>query len=497
MELPEGVLRGLVAAAPDGLLGVQPDGVIVFANEQVGRLFGWDPAELLGQPVEVLVPQAATAQHAEHRARYLSDPRARPMGAGLQLSGRRKDGSIFPADISLGSVDLEGGSTMVLAAVRDVTDRLALEAERRRLESAAAHEQSHRLESRGQLAGGVAHDFNNLLGVILNYVTLLSRQVTEPQLAADLGEIRAAAERGAALTRQLLAFARRDVANPEPLDLAEVVRGVGAMLSRTIGEQVSLQVRTGNDEIVAMADRHQVEQIVLNLALNARDALSAGGELTLSTSIARPLDGGTWASIEVADTGTGMSPEVVERAFEPFFTTKPRGQGTGLGLATVYGIVQQSGGDVRIDSVDGTGTTVTVLLPLATSQPDTRADSAPLVMGGTERVLLVEDEAPLRAATARLLSDRGYRVEVATDGQDALEIMARVTDPFDLVVSDVAMPRMRGDELAARLEQMQPNLPVVFMSGYDSGEGQATGHVLPKPVDEETLLRAVREALDA
>jgi two-component system cell cycle sensor histidine kinase/response regulator CckA len=492
VDLPEEVLRGLLAAAPDGLLGVEPDGMIVFANEQVGRLFGWDARDLVGKPVEVLVPGDVVGVHAAHRSGYLADPVQRPMGAGLQLSGRRKDGSIFPADISLGAVEIGGGRTMVLAAVRDVSERLALEAERRRLEVAAAGEQTHRLESLGQLAGGVAHDFNNLLGVILNYVTLLSRQIHDPAHASDLGEIRAAAERGAALTRQLLAFARRDVANPEPLDVNDVVHGVGAMLGRTIGEHVSLRLELDDRPVVAMADRHQVEQIILNLALNARDALDAGGVLTIRTSI----DGSSppRASIVIADTGQGMPPEVVERAFEPFFTTKPRGQGTGLGLATVYGIVQQSHGEVALESRVGFGTSVAVWLPLADEMPARRYEQVEETRGGEERILLVEDEAPLRAATARLLRDGGYQVTTAGDGLEAIECL--VADGFDLVVTDVAMPRMRGDELAERLRVSHPELPVLFMSGYDSGSTPTAGLVLPKPVDELTLLRNVREMLD-
>ena len=373
--------------------------------------------------------------------------------------------------------------------------------EQARLDVAARSEQSRRLESLGELAVGVAHDFNNLLGVILNYTTLVAKRVTDTTAAADLGEIRAAAERAAGLTRQLLTFARRDVANPEPLDVNEIVRGVTSMLDRTLGEHIELRVDLAGGPLVAIADQHQLEQIVLNLAINARDAMPAGGKLSLVTEPLPPARGmayrGPDVVLRVADTGHGMAPEVVAQAFEPFFTTKPQSQGTGLGLATVYGNVRQHGGEVTIDSVVDVGTTVTVVLRGADATPVPAGGAAvETPAGGHERILLVEDEATLRMATARILVEQGYEVLVAGNGVEALEVFEREGGALDVVVTDVAMPRMRGDELAQQLRERSPGMPVIFLSGYDTSQATLTGRLLTKPVADDALLRAIREVLD-
>ncbi len=494
--------RAVLASAPDAIVGVDGEGRIELLNEQTERLFGWTASELLGQKVEVLVPEPALGRHVEHRASYVADPQSRPMGAGLQLAARRKDGSTFPAEISLSAVADEPGSLLVLAAIRDVSERIELAAERQRQALEAQREQSHRLESLGQLAGGVAHDFNNLLGVILNYTALLARNETEPRAAADLGEIRAAAERGASLTRQLLTFARRDVANPEAVDVSDVVRGVSGMLERTLGEDIDLRLDLASEPLVVVADRQQLEQIVLNLAINARDAMPGGGTLTLATSVAAPSEAlrpgaGRDAVLRVIDTGVGMTDAVIERAFEPFFTTKPRGQGTGLGLASVYGIVRRNGGDVRIDSAVDEGTIVTVSLRGAEHPSPAGQAHQGASAGGRERILLVEDEVALRDATARILTGNGYDVLVASNGAEALEVFDREATTIDLVVTDIAMPRMRGDELARLLQVRRAGTPVIMMTGYDSGDAPLTGRLLAKPVSEEELLRAVREVFDA
>lgn len=483
--------RAVLASAPDAVIGVDADGRIELINAQAERLFGWTTEELVGQPVEVLVPLEMHERHRSHRDGYLSNPQARPMGAGLSLSGRRRDGTEFPAEISLSAV-VDHESRLVLAAIRDITDRLALESERRELFLEAQREQSHRLESLGQLAGGVAHDFNNLLGVILNYTTLIRRKVDDPTVVSDLGEIRDAAARGAALTRQLLTFARRDVVNPQPVDVAEVIRGVASMLARTLGEHITLDLELADVPLVAVADRHQLDQILLNLAINARDAMPEAGVLSIT---AGPEDG--TVVVRVADTGVGMPMDVVARAFEPFFSTKDRGRGSGLGLATVYGIVQRSGGEVTLDSEVGRGTTVTISLPMSRQAVVAPRSAAEPSAGGTERVLLVEDEEPLRVGMARLLEAHGYDVVVAGDGLDAIEIIEREGDTIELVLTDVAMPRMRGDELARWLDERCSAVPRIFMSGYDSSTSPVPGRLLPKPVDQEALLRTIREVLDA
>jgi PAS domain S-box-containing protein len=502
------VLRGLVSAAPDALLAVDADGRIVYVNDQAELLFGWSRGDLEGKPVEELVPVRFAGGHPRLRAGYLAHAVRRPMGAGLDLWARRRDGSEFPAEISLSSIPSPQGR-LIAAAVRDVTDRRQLEHERREQALEAQREQSHRLEALGQLAGGIAHDFNNLLGVILNYSTLLARTAPTPQAAQDLAEIQAAAERGAGLTKQLLTFARRDVAHPEPLEVNDVVTGVASMLDRTLGEQVEVELDLSSTPLVAMADRHQLEQIVMNLAINARDAMPDGGTIRIglrrAPAGARRDDTATSGAptgdgllLTVTDTGSGMDETVLSRAVEPFFTTKPLGKGTGLGLATVYGIVSQHGGSLDLDSRLGQGTTVTVRLPLADTVPAATSEiaSAP-APGRAERILLAEDEAALRIGTARLLEANGYDVVTAPDGNAAWEAYLATDLPFDLVLSDMVMPHMKGDELASRVASSTSPVPVVLMSGYDStGVTPLPDEVLVKPVGERELLRAVREALD-
>jgi CheY-like chemotaxis protein len=354
--------------------------------------------------------------------------------------------------------------------------------------------EAQRLESLGHLAGGIAHDFNNLLGVIINYATLVARQVSDPVVSADVAEIRAAAERGAGLTRQLLTFARRDVVHPEQLDVSSVVHSMASLFERTLGEHIDLRLDLGAQPVVALCDRTQFEQILLNLAINARDAMTEGGVLGISVRCAEP--GVSPVLLTVTDGGHGMSAEVLAHAFEPFFTTKPRGHGTGLGLASVYGIVTQNGGQISLESVPGEGTTVTVRLPSATSVGSAEQPRPPATHGGSERILLVEDKKALRIVTARLLRESGYDVLVAADGVEALDLLHAGGGNIDVVLTDVAMPRMRGDELARQIRDRAYLVPIIFMTGYDSGAAPGGTRVLTKPVAEEVLLEAIREALE-
>ncbi len=369
----EAKLRGLLEAAPDAILGVDSSGLILLANAQAERLFGYRRDELIGQPVEILVPQSARAGHPGHRLGYVADPQARPMGAGMQLAGRRKDGTEFPAEISLSALETDDG-LLVSAAVRDVTDRLEAQAERERLKARAERErierqlhQSQRLESLGQLAGGVAHDFNNLLSVILNYSAFIAEALNadgwdedrRDHARGDIEQIRRAADRATALTHQLLAFARREVIRPKVIDLNSVVIEVQQLLRRTIGEHITLMTNLNPAVGMILADPGQIEQVLVNLTVNARDAMPAGGTISIDTEDLnitprqagrRRIEPGHYVRLRVTDTGAGMPREVIDRAFEPFFTTKPKGQGTGLGLATVYGIMTQAGGGIWITS---------------------------------------------------------------------------------------------------------------------------------------------------
>ncbi len=519
--------RGLLEAAPDAVVCVDRSGRIELVNAQAERLFGYSRDELAGQLVEILVPDAIKAGHPARRAGYVAAPQPRPMGAGIELAGRRRDGSTFPAEISLSAIGT-GDGILVMAAIRDVTERLELQAERERLKSQAERDrlerqlhQSQRLESLGQLAGGVAHDFNNLLAVISNYAAFVGDEIAsrEPQdswqaVRDDVQQIEQAAERAAGLTHQLLAFARREVIQPRALNLNDVVISVEQLLVRTLGEHVELDTDLGDELCLVLADPGQMEQVLVNLAVNARDAMPTGGRLTISTSSTDidedhaasrvGLPPGRYACLKVSDTGTGMPKDVADRAFEPFFTTKAKGEGSGLGLATIYGIIAQANGYVQIYSEPGIGTTITILLP-ATSQPAQQTPSRPRVPQGAqgETVLVVEDEAAMREVTRRILARNGYEVITAASGRDAIEIATGRPGGIDVLVSDVVMPQMLGKETAERIRALHPAVKVLFMSGYTEGVLDTQGvleagvNLIEKPFTEASLLAKLREVISA
>jgi PAS domain S-box-containing protein len=406
-----------------------------------------------------------------------------------------------------------GGVKARCSVIEDVTETERLD---RRLR------QSQRLESLGQLAGGVAHDFNNLLSIILGYTNLAATEVEQAVRADDrwqpmhddLGQVLRAVDRATKITHQLLSFARAEVSQPRLLDVNAIVTDLEPMLRQAVGEDIALEQRLAADLRGVLADAGHLEQVLVNLAVNARDAMPAGGRLSIVTdnvvldeqyAAAHPgVQAGPHVRIRVRDTGSGMSPDTVEHAFEPFFTTKPKGQGTGLGLATIYGIVTQSGGHAEIESELDVGTTVTVLLPATDAATES---SGPADLGRPpghgETILLVEDEESLRTLTERVLVAHDYRVITAGDGAEALEVVARHPGDIDLLLTDVVMPRMPGHELARRLRDIRPTMPVVYLSGYAQPflTAQKTlpagVNLLTKPVPEAALLTALRQALDA
>jgi PAS domain S-box-containing protein len=491
-------------------------------------MFGYPRAELIGQLVDVLVPEAMRDGHPAHRMGYFTDARPRPMGQGQPLTARRRDGREFPVEISLSSFGT-GPDLIVSAAVRDVTERLAMQAEREQLLAEAEHEryenrlaQTQRLETLGHLVGGVAHDFNNLLNVIVGYSGFVTQELravadTQPRWASvldDMTQVEGAATRAGRLTHQLLAFARREVVRPEVVNINEVVIGVEQLLRRTLGEHIDLVTSLNLNLWPIMIDPGQLEQVLVNLAVNSRDAMPAGGKLSVDTynvvvdavyATGHPsLEPGRYARLRVSDTGSGMDRQIVARAFEPFFTTKPQGQGTGLGLATVYGIVIQAGGHVQIYSEPGLGTTITALLPVTdvtarASQPAaTATDSA----GRGETVLVVEDEETLREMVVRILDRNGYRVMTVPTVVEALQESSALDQRIDLLLTDLVMPTMLGSELARRVRELRPDLKVLFMSGYAQpvlGEQIALDEgidLLEKPFTADALLKRVRATLD-
>jgi PAS domain S-box-containing protein len=636
----------LLEAIPDAMVVINQDGIVVQINSQTEDLFGYTRDELIGQKIEILVPERQRQTHHHHREHFAQEPRIRRMGAGLELHGRRRDGSEFPVEISLSPVST-GNGTLVLSAVRDVSDRKRTEEQLRRAHeeldrrksrqlwdsqnrlaliadssqdaiigknldgiithwnkgaeqiygyrpeevigknipllapkdrpdeiplilekirdgqrveyfesvrvtkdgrhlnvsisvspvwdaegkivgaSAIARDitaqkraeeqlrQAQKMEAIGRLAGGVAHDFNNILGIIAACGELLrSRVDSNPESQQFLDNLRQATERGASLTRQLLAFSRKQPVQPRILDVNERLKEVSKLVRPLVGDDVQITILPSSESSIVEADPSQLDQIILNLAVNARDAMPKGGKLILETAIKDfdqafaeqhpPMTAGKYVMLAVSDNGLGMDQATVSRIFEPFFTTKEIGKGTGLGLATVYGIVQQSHGHIWVYSEPGRGTTFKIYLPSASSRiglaSEPQAESLPPKRDGT-RILLVEDDPLMRLLTKKMLEEHGYRVIEAEDGKSALQRLSE-NHSIDLTLTDVVMKGMSGPELALRLTDSHPEMRVVYMSGYtgelltESG-GLGTGITLvEKPFTRTTLLTTLHAALE-
>ncbi|HXZ81788.1 MAG TPA: PAS domain S-box protein [Terriglobales bacterium] len=641
--LPTGILlsSALLEAFPDATVAVDQQGIIIQVNSQTEQLFGYPREELIGQTVELLVPDRYRQQHHQHRGNFAQQPKARRMGAGLDLYGRHRGGSEFPVEISLSPVPTDQGM-IVLSAIRDISDRRKIEDELRRLneeldlratqatsrlalimdssedaiiakdlngnithwnkgaertygytaeevigksitmlapkdranemldilermrrgESVEHFEsirvakdgrhldvfisvsplrdshgtilgasviarditqqkrvedqfrQAQKMEAVGRLAGGVAHDFNNILGIITACTEFLRDRIEAASPPAQYVEtIKRAAQRGASLTRQLLTFSRKQTIRPRVLDLNERLREVNKLLRPLMGDDVEILIVPRSESALIEADPGQIDQIVLNLAVNARDAMPRGGKLILETAVMDfdeaftcqhpPLKPGKYIMLAVSDTGTGMDEETLAHIFEPFFTTKETGKGTGLGLATVYGIVQQSGGYIWVYSEPGRGTTFRMYLPSAehriSAAEEAEAEVA-LPKGDGVTILLVEDDDMMRMLTRQTLADQGYTVLEAGDGRAAMGLLASHHQHIDLVLTDVVMRGLSGPELVLRLSDSHPDMKVVYMSGYtgellgehDSLHGNT---LLEKPFTRTALLKAINGAL--
>ncbi|MBB2948731.1 hypothetical protein FB565_008514 [Actinoplanes lutulentus] len=527
-ERAEGRVQAVLDAAPDAVLGVAESGEVVLVNAEAERLFDHPRYDLLHMPLPLLLPDGLPPVSAVLRTggdstlldtiRADADPSQPADQRWATRRALRRGGAELPVDIACSSLHTDSG-VVIVVVVRDITERLAAEEERRRLREEADKQrleariqQTQRLESLGQLAGGIAHDFNNLLAVILNYASFIVEDAAGTPPAADAEQIARAARRGSDLTHQLLAFARREVIRPRPLNLNVVVTEVHQMLERSLGEHIALTVRTTAGLPSVMADPGQLEQVLVNLAVNARDAMPGGGRLTIDTAPVHvgaeyatraPVRPGVYVRLRVSDTGTGMPQEVIDKAFEPFFTTKPSGHGTGLGLATVYGIITQAGGTVQIYSEPGIGTTFTILLPATDveAQQAPPEESAAGLTGHGATVLVVEDEAALREVTCRILRRGGYTVLAAGNGEEALRLAAE--HAIDVLLTDVIMPGMLGRDLATAIDRTWPGTKVLFMSGYAQpvltthGTLSAEVHLLEKPFTSAELMRALHEELQA
>jgi PAS domain S-box-containing protein len=499
--------RCLVESAPEGIL-VHRGTRILYVNSAAVRLFGAaSAAELASRNAFDLAgpgERPAIEERAALVARHVAVP-------PVERTYLRMDGTPFPVEVWATPIDYDR-QPAALVFLRDIAERKQIDAERRRLEEQLL--QAQKMESLGRLAGGVAHDFNNHLTVITGYCDMLLACMEPGDIRREeVEEIRAAGVRAGTLTQQLLAFSRKQIAERKPVNLNEVVEESGKMLRRLIGENVEIVTTLDPALGLVVADRGQMSQILMNLSINARDAMPTGGTIQIETAnveldrsdprLHEDAAPGPYVLLSVADTGVGMSPETVRHVFEPFFTTKGMGIGTGLGLSTVYGTVRQSGGWVHVDSRLGEGSRFRIYLPgVKEAAPVRELPAAPVeVPGGAETVLLAEDQVEVRRLALRILKSNGYRLLEASGGPEALALSRRYPGRIDLLVTDVIMPEMTGRELASRLRESRPQIKVLYVSGYTAdvigreGVLEAGVAYLPKPFTPAQLSIKVREVL--
>jgi len=494
-------LQSLVQTSPLAIIATDLDGNVKSWNSAAERMFGWTESEVSGRHYSTL-----TDYNPPEIDSFIDIALQGGIAGGLEATCQRKDGSLI--DVSISSAGLRDGRdniSGVMAVIADITERKHLENQ---------FLQAQKMEAVGRLAGGIAHDFNNLLTAIIGYSQMsLARLHSQDPMRKDIEEVESAGQRAAALTGQLLAFSRKQVVQPQVLALNCVVTDLTKMLQRLIGEDVELETSLDPDAWHVKADRGQIEQIIMNLAVNSRDAMPEGGKLTIETSnvhldenyASGHIDAtpGSHVMLAITDTGSGMDKETESRIFEPFFTTKEQGRGTGLGLSTVYGIVKQNGGSIGVYSELGRGTSFKVYLPRVKESVDTKAETPQDDCArGTETILLVEDSDTVRKLARKLLLADGYTVLDAPSGDDGWQISEQYKGPIDLLLTDLVMPGTSGREIAQRLAARRPRMSVLYMSGYTDDAIvrhrvlDSTAPFIQKPFTRYALIRKVREVLD-
>lgn len=503
------MLQALLEAAPVAVLVIDPAGNVLLWNHTAERIFGWTSAEVVGRPLPIVPPE----RQAEFRGLVARVLKGESL-VNVELRRRRKDGSDIDASLSTATLrDATGAIIGIVAMIADITERKQAELDRERLTQQLY--QAQKMEAVGQLAGGVAHDFNNLLQVIAGYTDLAMSELSpqHPHYAL-LEQITAAARRATSLVRQLLVFSRQQAMERRSVDLNETIHNLLRLLHRLLGEHVVLRFQPAEKNLRIFADPGQIEQVLMNLCVNSRDAMPHGGTITIETRrVTVDADycethpwarEGEYALLMVTDDGPGIPPDLQERVFEPFFTTKEVGKGTGLGLATVYGIVKQHGGMIHLYSEPGSGASFKIYLPVSADtepQADAPAGNTDAMAGRGETILLAEDEEFVCNLAIRILERAGYRVVAARDGQEAIEIFERSPDAFDLALLDVVMPHASGRRVYERIKALRPDLPVLFSSGYSRNlltaefVPDAQFELVHKPYSSAALLEKIRALL--
>ena len=505
LKASEDRLRSAFQNVSTGNIVISDTGLIEIFNVAAEEIFGYPADEVIGRNVAMLMPEPDHGRHDRYIRNYLGTGEAKIIGVGRDVTGLRKNGETFPMRLGVGEMRVGSRSSFV-SSISDLTDIKALEAK---------FLQSQKMEAMGLLTGGVAHDFNNLMAIMMGNAELLKDMLGDnPKASGRVAGIIQAIERGASLTQRLLAFSRQQILTPKETDVNKLVLGLEDMLGRTLGETVDLKVITGPDDCVAMIDPSQLELVIINLAVNARDAMPQGGRLMIETTTVTldeaytsqcdDLQPGEYVQVAVSDSGTGMPSEILERVFEPFFTTKDVGQGSGLGLSMVFGFAKQSKGHASIYSEVGKGTTVKVFLPhILSGEVAAVIDTlkTPELSVGHERILIVEDDKDVRKISTEILITSGYEIVEAVDSAHAIEMLR--DKPFDLLFTDVVLPGgFTGVEIAELAKRFQPDIKILYTSGYTenavihSGELDPGGSLVSKPYRRHDLLEKVRALFD-